>query len=131
LDTKGTVLIVDDEQFIRQILGRIVKREGYTVSEARDGIEALEMLQTEKFHFVISDIKMPRMDGMELLNAIKAQHPKTKVLMVTGYAGDYTAWDVISAGADHYITKPFKNTEIATTLRSLHTRSATKLPPGQ
>lgn len=114
-----SVLIVDDEEFIRKILGRIVRREGFAVTEACDGLEALELLKAQPFHFVISDIKMPRMDGLELLAAIKSEFPLIKVLMITGYPGDYSAWDIISAGADHYISKPFKNTEIATTLKTL------------
>jgi YesN/AraC family two-component response regulator len=116
---KASVLIVDDERFIRQILARIVQREGYTVGEASNGKDALEKLEQTRYDFVISDIRMPNMDGMELLPTIKTRFPETTVILITAYAGDYTAKDVLAAGADHYITKPFKNVEIARTLGKL------------
>lgn len=114
-----SVLVVDDEVFIRQILSRIVSREGYSVAEAKDGIEALEKMTERQFDFVLSDIKMPRMDGMELLATIKEKYPDTLVLLITAYAGEYTSDDAIAAGADYFITKPFKNMEIARTLTAL------------
>lgn len=114
-----SVLVVDDEVFIRQILSRIVSREGYSVIEANDGIDALEKMADRHFDFVLSDIKMPRMDGMELLASIKERYPDTLVLLVTAYAGEYTADDAIAAGAVCFITKPFKNVEIARTLTAL------------
>jgi YesN/AraC family two-component response regulator len=119
MHSKASVLIVDDEQFIRQILARIVQREGYAIGEASDGKDALEKLEQTKYDFVISDIRMPNMDGMELLAEIKTRFPDTIVILITAYAGDYTAKDVLAVGADHYITKPFKNVEIARTLGRL------------
>ena len=119
-----SVLVVDDEVFIRQILSRIVSREGYSVDQASDGIEALDKMSERRFNFVISDIKMPRMDGMELLATIKEKYPETHVLLITAYAGEYTAEDAIAAGADYFITKPFKNVEIARTLTALHQNTA-------
>ncbi|MFQ5500580.1 MAG: response regulator [Candidatus Zixiibacteriota bacterium] len=118
----GSILIVDDAEFIRSIIARMVKREGYTVSEACDGVEALEKLAVAPVDFVISDIKMPRMDGLELLGEIKSNYPDVMVLMITGYAGEYTSDDVLAAGADYFITKPFKNVEIARTLVALKTK---------
>lgn len=114
-----SVLIVDDEPFIRQILSRIVSREGYEVTDVSDGNKALQALESKKFDFVISDIKMPEMDGIELLGHIKSRFPEIKVLLITAYSGAYTAQDAIADGADQFITKPFKNIEIAQTLQAL------------
>lgn len=122
----ASVLIVDDETFLRQILTRIVKREGYSVAEAADGVEALEKLKSRQFEFVISDIKMPRMDGLELLAEIKSNWPDTKVLLITNYEGEYSAEMAIASGADFYITKPFKNVEIARSLHNLRSRGKRK-----
>jgi len=119
MGSKASVLIVDDEQFLRQILGRIVSREGFAVDEAVDGKDALAKIQEGAYDFVISDIRMPNLDGIELLNRIKKDHKEVTVILITAYAGQYTAQDALKAGADYYITKPFKNVEIARTLNSL------------
>jgi len=119
-----SVLVVDDEIFIRQILSRIVTREGYSVAEANDGIDALKEMEGRHFDYVISDIKMPRMDGLELLATIKEKYPDTLVLLITAYAGDHTSHDAIAAGADSFIAKPFKNVEVSQALASLHHRTA-------
>jgi len=119
----GKVLIVDDEPFIRQLLRRTVEREGFAVMEAEDGEAAIQLFQDHAFDFVISDIKMPKMDGMELLKAIKADFPNTQVLLITAYSGEYSPQDIIEAGADYFISKPFKNLEIRQTLAALRTRT--------
>lgn len=116
---QATVLVVDDESFIRQILARIVRREGYQVHHAADGREALKLLSETPCQIVISDIKMPNMDGIELLSQIKANYSDIGVILITAYAGEYEGKDALSAGADAFITKPFKNVEIAETLRKV------------
>jgi two-component system response regulator PilR (NtrC family) len=122
-----SVLVVDDQELIREILVKIVEREGYSVDEAGDGQEALEKLAEKSYQFVISDIKMPRMDGIELLKAIKAQYPETMVLLITAYSGRIGPRMALEVGADCFITKPFKNMEISQTLRSLSARREKKL----
>ena len=119
---RATVLVVDDEQFIRELLARSIKREGYLVSEAGDGREALEILRDNHIDIVISDIKMPNMDGWQLLEEIKKEYPDVSVILITAYAGDHTPEHAIEAGADYFITKPFKNVEIARTLTGLINR---------
>ena len=130
---RTSVLIVDDETFIRQILARIVSREGYEVRQASDGQDALDRLSEVSYDIVISDIKMPNMDGIELLGEIKTIHPDVGVILITAYAGEYSAEEALKAGADAFIAKPFKNTEIAETLRkvlqkNLRSRSKTSTP---
>ena len=125
-----SVLIVDDEQFLRQILTRIVKREGYKVEEALNGQDALDKMAKEKFDLVITDIKMPEMDGMELLEKIRTQFPETLVVIITSYAGEVNASQAIAAGASQFITKPFKNVEISRTLDGLIARRVKAKQPG-
>ncbi len=119
----ATVMVVDDESFIRQILTRIVSREGYQVHQASDGVDALQTLAKTPCQIVISDIKMPNMDGIELLDQIRGKHPMISVILVTAYAGEYSMQDALAAGADAFITKPFKNVEIAETLRNVLLRN--------
>lgn len=119
MKAKAAVLIVDDERIIREILTRSVTREGYAVDQATDGRDALDKLATSPFDIVITDIKMPGMDGIELLKKVKAQYPKTSVIIITAYGGSLTPTDTLKAGADMYITKPFKSFEIAEALRTV------------
>lgn len=114
---KKLVLIVDDEETIRTVLKRILDREGYQVIQASNGLEALDRMKEQPAQFVISDINMPELDGLELLVKLKDKYPETKVLMITGYGTEYSPTMVVSAGADYFIAKPFRPDEIATTLK--------------
>jgi len=117
--TSESVLVVDDEQISRTILVKIVQREGYEADEAADGVEALSKLKARQFDYVISDIKMPNMDGMQLLKEVKTNHPSVSVLLVTGQSPTINPREAIAAGAESLILKPFKNVEIARTLAKL------------
>ena len=119
MESKASVLVVDDEKYIKDILARIIEREGFMVSTASDGTEAYEMLQKARYDYVISDINMPNMDGMELLKKIKEMNRSIRVLLITSKAGEYSPQEILREGADFFITKPFKNVEIARTLRAL------------
>jgi CheY-like chemotaxis protein len=114
-----SVLVVNDEPFIRRILSRMVAREGYSVAEASDGQDALNHLKKEPVDFVISDLEMPKMDGRQLLTRVKELYPNTKVLFVTAQGARRITVEAGKADADDYITKPFKNMEIAKTLSNL------------
>jgi len=115
----SSVLIVDDEQFLRKILGRIISREGFSVDEATNGQQALDKMQSNNYDVVISDICMPSLNGIELLKEIKEHHQDTSVVLITGYAGEYTIDEMMTAGADYFISKPFKNIEISQMLKEL------------
>jgi len=108
-----TVLVVDDEEMMRNLLEKILKREGYQVVAAGDGIEALDLLRRQQISLVISDMKMPRMNGLQLLKRIKADYPEVRVIIMTAYGDTYTIKDALLLGADEYITKPFKSHEIS------------------
>lgn len=108
-----TILVVDDESMMRKLLAKILSREGYNVITAESGAEALDTLNDQKVHIVISDMKMPEMNGFELLRSIKKQHPDTGVIIMTNYGDTYTVKDALLLGADEYITKPFKSFEVS------------------
>ena len=112
-------MIVDDEDFIRRILSRIITRQGYSVGQAQDGVDALAKLRQKTYDVVVSDISMPKMNGMELLSEVKRHYPETAVVLVTAYPGEYDLEVLQAAGADCCITKPFRNAEISRALSSL------------
>lgn len=117
-EKKLPVLVVDDELIMRQLLTRILERQGFNVTEAIDGQEAITKLKASQFVFVISDIKMPNMDGFELLKEIRQNYSHLMVLLITGYK-DKILRKAEEAGADGLITKPFKNIEIIQSLSIL------------
>jgi CheY-like chemotaxis protein len=119
----GSVLVVDDERVIRDLLVQIITREGYVVDQACDGLEALKKLEDRWFDYIISDIQMPNMDGLTLLKKVRSLHPSIRVLMITGQTARFSAGQATAAGADGFIAKPFKNTEIARTLAELSARA--------
>jgi two-component system response regulator PilR (NtrC family) len=109
---KYRILIVDDEESMRDFLSIMLHREGYRVDTAVDGLQAVNHLRDHSYDLVISDIKMPRMTGLELLAHIKERTPETVVLMVTAFSSTDEAVDAMKQGAYDYITKPFRNEEI-------------------
>jgi len=106
------VLVVDDDSNLRELLEEAVRDWGYAVTTARSGEEALESIGRKKFNIVICDLKMPGMDGLELLKKIKACDKKVHVIVITGYATLETVVKTIEAGAFDYITKPFRLEEL-------------------
>lgn len=108
-----TILIVDDEQMMRDLLTKILGRDGYQVVSAVDGQAALEMVAQQKIDLIISDMKMPRLNGFELLKAIKKDYPQIGMIMMTAYGDTYTVKDALLLGADEYLTKPFKSFEVS------------------
>ncbi len=109
---KHRILIVDDEESMRDFLSIMLHREGYHVDTAVDGAQAVTHLRDHSYDLVISDMKMPRMTGMELLAHIKDRTPETVVLMVTAFSSTDEAVEAMKQGAYDYITKPFRNEEI-------------------
>ena len=106
------ILIVDDEQGMRELLSMMLRREGYDVVTAANGEAALASIQAEIFDLIITDIKMPKLDGISLLRSVKELSPDTIVIVITAFGTAETAVDAMKLGAYDYITKPFKNEEI-------------------
>lgn len=103
------ILIVDDEVNIQTSLARRYKLKGYHIVTANDGREALDLLEKRPFQIVISDIKMPVMDGVELLKKIRIEFPMTRVIMMTGYVTLDNGLACLRHGADTCIFKPFED----------------------
>ncbi|HNS56946.1 MAG TPA: sigma-54 dependent transcriptional regulator, partial [Smithellaceae bacterium] len=102
------VLIVDDELNMRLVLAAMLKKEGYAITSAADGREALQILKSNKMDVVVTDLKMPHLDGMELLHCITEQYPDVPVIMITAHGTVATAVEALKKGALDYITKPFE-----------------------
>ncbi len=108
----NTVLIVDDEKNMRLVLSAMLKRDGYEVLAASDGIEAQEIIKHEDLSVVVSDLKMPRLDGFGLLNWVKKECPSLPVIIITAYGTIANAVEAVKKGAFDYITKPFDQEEL-------------------
>jgi len=117
------ILVVDDESILRNLLEKILKKEGYEVMLAASGKEAVDVLEREKVDIIISDIKMPEMDGFALLRIVKEKYPSVGVIMMTAYADAYSVKDALLLGADDYITKPFKSVEICMIIERAYWRA--------
>jgi response regulator RpfG family c-di-GMP phosphodiesterase len=111
-DERPRVLVVDDEKFIRDILADFLGMEGYIVRTAEDGASAVQELARARYDLVISDLKMPKMGGLELLKEVARAHPDTLTVIMTGFGTVETAIDAMKRGAYDYILKPFKVEEI-------------------
>lgn len=106
------ILIVDDESFVREIVERWLEAEGYWCEVAEGGAEALQAMAEREFALVVSDIMMPGMSGIELLEKIQEKFPHTAVIMLTGVDDRATATKALELGAYGYILKPLDKTEI-------------------
>src|SRR3989304_4027329 len=107
-DEKIKILITDDDLDLRELLTEAVKSWGYEVSIAKNGDEALRKLRMDRFHMVITDLMMPGMDGLALLQKIRELDKDILVIIITGYATIETAVRAIENGAYDYIPKPFR-----------------------
>ena len=105
--TMKKILVIDDEAIVRSSCERTLKPEGYDIKSVSSGKEGVELLEKESFSLVLLDLKMPDMDGVEVLNKIKATWPETKVVMITGYSTVDTAVQALRLGAFNFVEKPF------------------------
>jgi DNA-binding NtrC family response regulator len=116
---KAKVLVVDDDRKIRTLLLDTLSALGYKTLGAEDGEEALALLEKQKPDVVISDIKMPKLNGLSLLRNIKNKDPKIPVLMITGYNFTYTRDQALDSGADGFLVKPFRIGKIEELMQSV------------
>src|SRR4030065_2687712 len=101
------VLIVDDEEMVRNFLVSVLSKQGQDCQTARDGLEALEKIKNNSFDAVVTDIVMPRMDGITLTQETVKLYPDLPILDITGHAEEYSAKSAMAAGAREFIKKPF------------------------
>jgi len=118
-----SLLIVDDEEPLRTRLGERFTRKGYSVSCAPNGNEALSLLGNKRFHVALVDIKMPGMNGIELLKALKTEQPFIEVIILTGYAEVDTAIEAMKSGAYDYLAKPYNLNELEIILQKAYEKS--------
>ncbi len=107
-----TILVIDDERSMREFLSIMLEREGYSVVTKDNGNDALEFIRKNKCDLIITDIKMPKMSGIDILRESMALHPNTPVIMITAFASTEVAVEAMKLGAYDYITKPFNVDEI-------------------
>ena len=118
-ERKIDILVVDDEEMMRELLEDVLVMEGYSVETAEDGQAALARVKEVQPLLVISDIKMPRMNGFDLLKSIKERFPEMRMIMMTGYSDDFTVKDALRLNADEYIIKPFNTQDITAVVKSV------------
>ena len=116
---ENKILLVDDEKDIREILSLALVDMGYAVMEAENGVEALRVFKETQPALVLTDIKMPGMDGIELLQKIKRENPEVEVVMITGHGDMDLAIKSLKFEATDFITKPFSKEDFRTKLEKL------------
>ena len=110
------ILVADDEETIRAILKEELEEEGYAITTAVDGEDAIRLLRQDKFDLVLADIKMPRADGFDVLRTVKAEQPSVRVIMLTGFADLKNAIESKRLGADDFVSKPYDIVDLVTTI---------------
>jgi DNA-binding NtrC family response regulator len=113
---KSHILVVDDEDALRMVLSSELSSSGYEVTTAADGDEAITVVQNKKFDLVLLDIKMPKVDGFEVLKFIKKNFPTVKVIMLTGFADLKNAIESKKHGAEDFVSKPYDLVDLLTTI---------------
>jgi DNA-binding NtrC family response regulator len=116
------IIIAEDEDITRKHLLRALKAEGYEALGTTNGREALEQIEQEQFDVLITDVKMPEMSGIELLEKVKEKYPGMEVLVITGFGSIDSAVEAMKKGAYEYVTKPFKLDELLIKVKNIHER---------
>ena len=114
----AAILLIDDEKSIRNVLKDILQHEGYRIEEAADGEQGLQKLASQPFDLVLCDIKMPKMDGLEVLQQIMQLQPDVPVIMISGHGTIETAVDAVKKGAFDFIAKPPDLNRLLITIRN-------------
>ena len=131
-DPVSRVLVVDDEANLRKVLAAMLRKDGYEVTAAQDGEQALAEFEKNGADVIITDLVMPKLGGMDLLNRVKALRPDVPVIIITAHGTVDSAVEAIKAGAFDYITKPFEHSEIrGVVAKAARTQEANKghVPP--
>jgi CheY-like chemotaxis protein len=117
--SRYTILVVDDEELIRNLIVTFLSKMGHSCLTAVDGVDALDKMKENKIDAVITDIKMPNMDGITLTSEISIQYPGLPIMVMTAFDEEYSAGIAISAGAREFIKKPFSLDEFAIRLHKM------------
>jgi DNA-binding NtrC family response regulator len=117
MDTPS-ILVVDDELLIRDLLYDFFSGQGWHISVAESGEKALDILHSKQFDLLLTDIKMPQMDGLALTNLVRQEHPDMPVVVMTGYPSVDSAVDALRQKVDDYIVKPFNINQLYKTIEA-------------
>ncbi len=112
MSEKPRILIIDDDEIIRDAISAVLEENGFIVDTVKNGKEAIAASKTNFYNLALIDIRLPDMEGVELLTAMKETTPKMVKIMVTGYPSQENAIKAVNKGADGYIVKPFRNEEL-------------------
>jgi DNA-binding NtrC family response regulator len=127
MEKEARILIVDDDENIRKTMKAILEDEGYIVDLATSGNEAIEMTQEKSYNIALLDIRLPDMEGVELLKLIKDNVPRTRKIMVTGYPSMQNAITALNKNADAYLIKPVNVEKLLNTVKDqLHLQEEEK-----
>ena len=113
------ILIADDERSVLLLIQRFLNENGYETAEASNGLAALELFQTQFFDLIITDLRMPRMDGMTFLHEVNKLEPTIPIIILTAYAPTGTASETMKNYTSVYMTKPFKADELLNTVKCM------------
>jgi DNA-binding NtrC family response regulator len=127
MSPKGSILVIDDEQEIRESLEHLLRLEGYRADAAATGTEGLKRIEDGVFDLVLLDINLPDHNGLDLLQNIKRESPSLGVIMITAYASTQMAFQASKQGADSYITKPWDNEKLLIEVRNTLDKSRLQL----
>lgn len=120
------ILVIDDEKNMRHMLEAMLRKDGYDIETAADGVSGLQKMDKSNFDFILCDIKMPRMDGMTFLKCAGEKYPDKTYIMMSAYGNIETALEAMKKGAYDYISKPFKTDEVLLTLKKAQERERLK-----
>ena len=109
---KIKILIIDDEEVVCSSCERFLEEEGYDVQTVYNGRDGIKLIDENKYDIVITDLKMPGMSGMQILEYVKDNHPDVRVIMITGYSTSANEEESVSRGASDYLPKPFAPSEL-------------------
>jgi ATP-dependent Lon protease len=113
-----SILVVDDEDIIREFLFEVL-HESYAVSTAIDGQDAIDKLKANRFDLIITDMKMPRVSGEELVRFVHQHDPSSKVIVISGYSTLFSASQSVDSGANAFLSKPFSIKQLMQTVHSV------------
>jgi len=128
---EATIVVVDDEPMVRNVLEQLLQRKGYTIKGVSSSKEALELIKNNRVDLVVTDIAMPEMTGLELLQVVKKAYPQIGVIIMTGYGDAYSVKEALNLGADEYLTKPFRGHEVALIIERAYWRFMANQRPHQ
>ena len=117
------ILVVDDDEIVREVIISLLSSEGYTVRAAKDGLDAIQILKMDNINLVITDLRMPGADGIEVLKEAIKMDPDRAVIILTAYGTLDTALKAIREGAYDYMTKPFKMEEMIIRVNNAYERT--------